>query len=127
MGKHGSRSRLPLETAQVTGENGTGRPKIVAADGPKSRKTLAPDRSTRFSARLQAQVAGPHQALRKFVGSPCESTKTLEALLKELSKRERRALQLLSNLQDSRLAGRHIRKTKTHELVLQVLNHGSVR
>src|SRR6266481_3759763 len=40
MGKHGSRSRLPLQTAQATCEDGTRRPKTLAAHGPKSRKRL---------------------------------------------------------------------------------------
>src|SRR6266478_3018217 len=97
MGKHGSRSRLPLQTAQATCEDGTRRSKIVVPHGPESRKTLAPDRSTRFSVRLQEQW--PDQLRHFEICRALRVDKNPRSVVKELSTERGRALQLLSNLQ----------------------------
>src|SRR5260370_11849901 len=68
MGKHGSRSRLPLQTAQATCEDGTRRSKIVAAHGPESRKRLAPNRSPKFA--LCATILGGRNLQAVFPVGP---------------------------------------------------------
>ena len=60
------RSRLSLQVAQATCENATRRPKALAAHGPKSRKTLAPN---------------PFPTYRNFPGDrPCKNLCYLAAL-----------------------------------------------
>src|SRR5467141_3562904 len=57
MGKRGSRSRLHLQTAQATCENGTRRPKSLVVHGSKSRERLAP--SDHFSFRRTRRNSVP--------------------------------------------------------------------
>src|SRR6266478_970537 len=64
MGKHGRRSRLCLQAAQAACENGTRRPKIVAAHGPKSRKRLAPNRYGQVTSRSDANLNLPSNVAR---------------------------------------------------------------
>jgi anti-sigma B factor antagonist len=63
MGKPRQRSRSSLQTPQVTWENGTRRPKILAAHGSKGRKA-APNRCGQVTSRSDANLNLPSNVAR---------------------------------------------------------------